>query len=99
PKSPKINSELINRIKPSSNSVAALKDLLNAMISKQGQPRLGIEGYPAEGGLFETLLASSGLYVKTDEGFIFRLPDARHDAARLGPLWKAADQFFKKNHN
>ncbi len=99
PKSPKINSELINRIKPSSNSVAALKDLLNAMIAKQGQPRLGIEGYPAEGGLFETLLASSALYAKTDEGFGFKLPDARHDAARLGPLWKAADQFFKQNHS
>lgn len=98
--SPKINSELVNRIKPSSNSMAALKELMNAMITKQGQERLGIEGYPAEGGLFETLLASSALYVETESGFSFRLPKGEHqDTARLIPLWKAADKFFERNKN
>lgn len=100
PKSPKINSELVNRIKPSSNSVAALKELMNAMISKQGQKRLGIEGYPAEGGLFQTLLDYSALYTETDDGFVFTAPtDKRQDRARLRPLWDAADKFFEKNQN
>lgn len=99
PQSPKINSELINRIKPSSNSVSALKALLKAMIERQGQERLGIEGYPAEGGLFETLLSTSGLYEQTDDGFVFKLPTPKYDAARLRPIWEAADRFFKKNQN
>ncbi|NBT59287.1 ATP-binding protein, partial [bacterium] len=99
PQSPKINSELINRIKPSSNSVSALKALLKAMIECQGKNRLGIEGYPAEGGLFETLLASSGLYGETGEGLIFKLPTPKNDTARIRPLWEAADRFFKKNQN
>lgn len=99
PESPKINSELINRIKPSSNSVAALKALLKAMTEKQGQERLGIEGFPAEGGLFDTLLSSTGLYGTNDNGVGLKEPSARRDAARLKPLWAAADRFFKKNPN
>jgi hypothetical protein len=99
PQSPKINSELINRIKPSSNSVAALKALLRAMAERQGQVRLGIEGYPAEGGLFEMLLATTGLYEETKQRRIFKMPTAKNDPARLQPLWEVADRFFKKNQN
>lgn len=92
---PKINSELVNRIKPSGNSVAALKALLKAMAEKQGQPRLGIIDYPAEGGLFETLLATTGLYEK--RSLAFRSPQSKHDPCRLQPLWEAADKHFKAN--
>lgn len=98
PQSPKINSELINRIKPSSNSVAALKALLKGMTERQGQVRLGIDGFPAEGGLFETLLSATGLYGENANGLGFKEPPKR-DSARLKPLWSVADQFFKKNQN
>lgn len=93
--SPMVNSELINRIKPSGNSVAALKALLRAMTQEQGKPRLGIEGYPAEGGLFETLLANTRLY--DGKSFVYKQPSAKNDPCRLSPLWTAADDFFKKN--
>jgi hypothetical protein len=92
---PRINSELINRIKPSSNSGSALKTLLKAMAERQGQDRLGIEGYPAEGGLFETLLAKTGLYDR--KTLSFKAPTAKNDSFRLLPLWDAADHFFKTN--
>jgi hypothetical protein len=55
-RSPRLNNELLNRIKPSSNAVAAQNFLLRAMVSREGEPRLGIEGFPAEGGLFASLL-------------------------------------------
>ncbi len=97
--SPRINSELINRVKPSSNSAAGLKLLLKAMSEHQGKDRLGIEGYPAEGGLYETLLAGTGLYANTKNGFVFKEPTAKNDPAGLYPLWAAADQFFKENKN
>ncbi len=97
--SPKINSELINRIKPSSNSVAALKALLKAMTERQGEERLGIAGYPAEGGLFETLLASTELYSDSKQGKTFKAPTSKHNPARLHPLWEVADRLFKENQS
>ena len=89
--SPKINSELANRIKPSSNSNAGLKILLKAMVENQGQERLGIEGYPAEGGLYETLISNSGLYNGKD----FKEPVSKNDVCRLLPLWEKTDKYFK----
>lgn len=97
--SPRINSELVNRVKPSSNSAAALKLLLKAMSENQGKERLGIEGYPAEGGLYETLLAGTGLYAEVKGDLAFREPTAKNDPAGLYGLWAAADQFFKANKN
>jgi len=94
-KSPCINSELANRIKPSSNSNAALRILLKAMIEHNGSERLGITGYPAEGGLYETLIANTGLY----DGETFVTPTPKKDLCRMFPLWKAADNYFKKNKN
>jgi hypothetical protein len=99
PKSPKINSELVNRVKPSGNSMGGLKILLNAMIEKNGQPRLGIEGYPAEGGLFETLLSITGIYRQSKNEFTFSAPSEKNDKARCRPIWEAADHFFEKNPN
>jgi len=98
-KSPRVNSELVNRIKPSSNSMAALKSLLNAMTARQGEERLGIVGFPAEGGLFETLLASTKLYTASEDKRAFREPSNRRDPCQMHYLWDAADQFFKKNQN
>ncbi len=93
--SPKINSELTNRIKPSSNSNAALKLLLKAMVENQGQIRLGIQGFPAEGGLYEILIANTELY----DGKEFKAPSARKDPCRLHPLWSYTDKYFKKKNS
>lgn len=96
-RSPCINSELINRVKPSSNSAAGLKLLLKSMGENRGKDRLGIEGYPAEGGLYDTLLASTKLYAKTNDGYAFKEPTTKDDPANLYPLWVATDRFFKEN--
>ena len=98
-KTPVINSELVNRIKPSGNSMAALKILLYAMIEKNGIPRLGIEGYPAEGGLFETLLCYTNLYRKNKNEFSFNIPTENFDTGNCRFIMEAADNFFDKNSN
>jgi hypothetical protein len=96
PQSPRLHNELLNRIKPSSNAIAAQKALLKAMVDGLGQERLGIVGYPAHGGLYASLLEATGLYkFVADErgGYRFTDPPAG-GKTQLGPLWQAADSFL-----
>ena len=97
PRSPRLHNELLNRIKPSSNAIAAQKALLKAMVDGLGQARLGIVGYPSHGGLYASLLEATGLYqAEPDELGAHRFTDPRpDDATKLGPLWEAADEFFE----
>jgi hypothetical protein len=92
--SPCLFNELLNRTAPGSNAIAAQKALLKAMVSKPGVARLGIDGFPAEGGLYESLLARPGLHRSGGDISGFHKP-GRSDPARLAPLWKATDEFLK----
>jgi hypothetical protein len=94
PHSPRLHNELLNRIKPSSNAIAAQKALLKAMVDGLGQERLGIVGYPSHGGLYASLLEATGLYRVTPAGYRFTDPRP-DDATKLEPLLKAADAFFR----
>ena len=94
-RSPRLNNELLNRIKPSSNAVAGQNALLRAMVSHEGEPRLGIEGYPAEGGLFASLLEVTSLYADTEEGWRFCAPTENNDPYNLLPLWDAGVELLK----
>ncbi|WP_119396943.1 ATP-binding protein [Pannonibacter phragmitetus] len=98
PEVPRLHNELLNRSKPSSNAIAAQNVLLRAMVLNEGKPRLGIEGFPAEGGLFASLLEATGLYADLGQGWQFvagdRVDDDRH---RLAPVWKAARDYLSAN--
>lgn len=65
---PFIFSELINREDPSSNSVKARKDLMNRMVTHAHLPKLGYEGFPADAGLYYTVLNDPGLHRARDDG-------------------------------
>lgn len=65
---PFIFSELINREDPSSNSVKARKDLMNRMVTHAHLPKLGYEGFPADAGLYYTVLNDPGLHRARDSG-------------------------------
>lgn len=98
PQSPRIRNELLNRIKPSSSAVSGQNLLLKRMITAEGQPRLGIEGFPAEGGLFVSILEATGLYVEEKGAWRFAAPEGEHDRQyRLAPLWNAAERHLKEN--
>jgi hypothetical protein len=96
PLSPRLHNELLNRMRPSSNAIAAQKALLKAMAEGIGLHRLGIAGYPAHGGLYASLLERTGLYRATPDvgGYRFTEPPT-DDPAHLRPLWQAAEEFFK----
>ncbi|MGN8261611.1 ATP-binding protein [Pseudomonas sp. SMSB3] len=90
---PAVWSELVNRDSLSSNSVKARRDLLHAMINAEGTERLNIEGFPAERGLFETLLVASGTYRKESEIWQFcHPPEALHQG--FYELWQVTQKLF-----
>jgi hypothetical protein len=67
-KTPPIFSELLNREEPSSNSVKARKDLMNRMVAHASAPKLGYEGFPADAGLYFTILNRPGLHRALPDG-------------------------------
>lgn len=92
---PTILSELINRDKPSGSSSKARRDLLYAMLNKEGVIALGFEGFPAEAGLFHTLLDSTALYRKNDSGqFAFLPPMSSGKSKTFVKAWAAAEQLL-----
>jgi hypothetical protein len=95
PETPRLRNELVNRTRPSSNAAAATRALLKAMVEKSGEPRLAMQGYPPEAGLFVSLLESTGLYAPDGEGvYRFQSP-AADDDHRLSPLWEAGEALLK----
>lgn len=93
PESPRIANELLNRTKPSSNAVAAMRMLMHAMVARATEPRLGIKGFPAEGGLYTSILQASGLHGGDEAGVRFSAPSGR-DPSHLRHAWEKADRMF-----
>jgi hypothetical protein len=93
--SPRLWSELINRDAPSSASVKARRDLIHAMLQNEHLENLGFEGFPAERGLYESLLKGTGLHRKNGHSDIWRLqpPDELHGATLI-KLWEATRDLF-----
>jgi hypothetical protein len=98
--SPRLHNELLNRFKPSSNAIAAQNTLLRNMVLREGEPRLGIEGFPAEGGLFVSILESTGLYRKKGDAWRFTAPPSGDgESFRLFPIWDAAFKHVRQHAN
>lgn len=94
PSAPELWSELLNRDSPSSNSVKGRRDLLYCMLDHEEEENLGIAGYPAERGLYETLLRTTGLH-RQDSNGVWRLlpPDDQH-APTFARLWNVTRELF-----
>ncbi|WP_337882566.1 ATP-binding protein [Chromobacterium haemolyticum] len=95
---PPVWSELVNRDSISSNSVKARRDLLHAMIDSESQEALGFEGFPAERGLYETLLKSTELH-RPDamETWRFQAPGDGM-AEGFANLWQATRNLFSDSN-
>ena len=95
-----IRSELINRDELSSNVVKARRLLMYRMLSHEGHPDLAFEGYPAEAGLYYTVLKASGLHIRRGpSGWAFGKPPK--GTITSGPyrnLWKITEQFFNSSN-
>ena len=94
---PRLHNELLNRHKPSGSATAAQNNLLRRMVLSEGKPRLGIDGFPAEGGLFASILELSGLYRQNHKGWQFMPPEKDSDPYRLTSVWEAALKHVKES--
>ena len=98
PNAPFLRNELLGRIKPSGSAVAARNALLRRMTLNEHDKRLGIDGFPAEGGLYFSLLAATALHRETPDGWRFVSPNRGDgDPFRLEPLWNAARKLLRTN--
>jgi len=92
--SPRVWSELVNRDSISSTSVKARRELLHAMVNAEGQEALGFEGFPAERGLYETLLRGTELHRQDESGTWSFVAPGDGLANNFEALWTTARALF-----
>lgn len=95
-KSPVLHNELLNRVRPSGSANSALKQLLHAAVLNEGLEGLGFEKFPAEKGLFVSLVSSNNLYQKNGSKWSFVAP-VKTSKSNLYDLWEATKDFLKEN--
>lgn len=89
PLTPTLKSELVQRDRPSSNAMAAVRDLAHMMVRNPTQENLGMSGFPAEMGLYLTVIRPFGLHRADGKGgFEFREPDRSTAGKTVRPLFK-----------
>ena len=97
---PIIQNELINRNRPSGSANAALKALLYAMIENEVSKNLGFKKFPADRGLYESILKKNNLHQSTGSIHKFQNPLALSEAEDFGnlkPLWESTIRFLEEN--
>jgi hypothetical protein len=97
PMTPVIQNELINRRQLSSTAAAARRNIIEAMILRRNQPRLGIEGFPPEASMYISVLENTGIHRQIDsETWAIQPPLAERDAALL-QVWNEMERFLFSN--
>ncbi|MGN8171687.1 hypothetical protein [Agrobacterium sp. 22117] len=89
---PILKSELLQRDRLSSNAMAALRELCYAMVRRGDQENLGFTGYPAEMGLYLTVLQPFAIHGETAPGtFGFQKPADDGQGKTLREAWAVLD--------
>lgn len=92
-KTPILKSELVQRDRPSSNAMAAIRDLGHAMVEAEAKPNLGLTSYPPEMGLYLTVLRPFGLHREIEpDVFAFVEPDKGEAGCSLRPVWNVLEE-------
>ena len=89
PMSPILKSELIQRDRLSSNATAAVRELGHAMVLHGDQESLGLTGFPAEMGLYLTVLKATGVHRKVSGKYRFDQPVDGANGRALRAAWDA----------
>jgi len=89
-KGPRLWNELINRDSLTSQAAKARRELIEAMVLREGQPMLGLTGYGPERSMFESLLHVTGIYCQRRGKWQFGDPEAD---SGICDLWRAAESF------
>ena len=79
-KAPRIRNELIARRSLSAAAAGARRNLVERMLCHVGEDALGIEGYPPERSMYESVLRATGIYRQDGDGkWGFHSPGNRND--------------------
>lgn len=91
PKNFVCNNELVNRSNPSPSAKGAIRELLKRMIERSEEEGLGIEKFPPEKGIYESVIAKNGLHKADSDGnYFFSKPDS----LQLKAIWECADRII-----
>jgi hypothetical protein len=92
-KTPILRSELLQRDRPSSSAMAAVRELGHAMIESEAHADLKFQNYPAERGLYLTVLEPFGLHRDTADGYAFGEPNPNTPQGEsLMAVWSVFDE-------
>jgi hypothetical protein len=86
-KTPNLFSELVNRDELSSSAAKAQRELMHRMLTHGGEERLGFDGFPAEAGLYFSLIQPAGLHRKVDGHWRMTSPTREGRGESLLTLW------------
>lgn len=86
------NNELVNRNMPSPNAKGAIRELIKRMIENSKEALLGIEKYPPERAIYESVLKNNGIH-KSDDGENFYFSYPNQDSSFYA-VWQCTDEFI-----
>ncbi len=85
-----LDNEFINRRELTSQGAKARRELLEAMLERSSQERLGFEGYGPEVAIYYSVLEASGIHRQENNEWGFYPP---HPGSGLTVAWQAVEEF------
>ena len=92
---PMIGNEVLNRTRLTSQGAKARRLLINAMLEREDNPNLGLEGYGPEVAMYRAFLQRTGIHRLRGKGngLPFGPPSATHSLARA---WEVIEDQFER---
>ena len=91
---PHLRNELINRRQLSSAAASARRKLIEGLIERRQERRLGIEGFPPEASMYASVLEITGIHRQSaGESYGLFPPDPERDPA-LVLVWNEIEEFL-----
>ncbi len=92
PLCPRLRNELINRSTLSSAAAAGRRNLIESMLMRGSEPRLGISGYPPELSMYECVLRATRIHRESGDGNWKLAKPERDDPAGISPTWSRIEE-------
>ena len=92
--SPVIRNEIINRRSLSTQGAMARRNLIEAMFAHSSDINLGVEGFPPERSIYDSMLKASGLHCEIKKGQWGFSEPAKNDPLGLLPAWQEMTLFI-----
>lgn len=96
---PYIWNELIVRKQLSTSTSKARRNLVEALLLHQDKELLGIEGYPPERAIYESVLRKGTIHRQDSDGNWYITKPTDPDSLRILPVWEAMENFLKQSGN